>query len=147
MTSYRRIWTIGSLAILAGLAAAPAVADVWVAGNGETLDVVVYGNAGDSADQMANGAFAIRQTGWHHLWQGDPGQKGWISVSCVRRPDGGVHFEFATEQPNQPTALDLARRAALQHVERYGGTLIEGCGGSVNNDGGVLAVRMAKAAP
>jgi hypothetical protein len=41
------------------LAATPARADVWVYGNGQTLDVLIYGNSADSDQQMADRAFAI----------------------------------------------------------------------------------------
>lgn len=135
--------------IATAMLASPAAADVWVAANGATLDVVVYGNAPDSVDQYANAALAIRQTDWHQLWQGDPGQKGWIAVACVRRSDGGVHFTYATEHPTEEVALDLARRAGLKYIERNGGgSLLEGCGATVNNQGQVIAQRFApKLAP
>lgn len=140
-----RIAVIAAVAMLA----APAAADVWVAANGATLDVVVYGNAADSSDQYANAALAIRQTDWHQLWQGDPDQKGWIAVACVRRPDGEVHFTYATEHPTEEIALDLARRAGQKFIERNGGgSLLEGCGGAVNNHGQVIAERFKpKVAP
>lgn len=121
------------------LAASPANADVWVYGNGATLDVLIFGNAEDSPDRMADRAFSITRENWYPLWQGDSSERGWIAVSCVRRPDGGTHFEYATAQPSKAVAEDLAMRAAQQHVERYGGNLIVGCGGSANNDGRVLA--------
>lgn len=121
------------------LVGTPAHADVWVYGNGTTLDVLVFGNAADSDQQMAERAFAITREGWHLLWQGDPDQQGWIAVTCVKQTDGGVHFEFATEHPSQAVAEELALRAAQQSIARHGGTLIEGCGGSVRNDGRVLA--------
>lgn len=136
------------LAFAAGLlAASPAKADVWVYGNGQTLDVLIYGNAADSDQRMAERAFAITREGWHLLWQGDPEQRGWIAVSCVRRADGVVHFRFATEHPSREVAEQLALAGAQQTIERQGGTLIAGCGGSVNNDGRVLAQVIGYAPP
>lgn len=131
----------GAMSALAALVASPAAADVWVYGNGVTLDVMVYGNSDASAEQLADAAFAITREGWHPLWQGEARQTGWISVACVRRADGGTQFEFATEQPGETVALDLARRAAEQYVSRHGGKLIGGCGGAVNHQGQLLTTR------
>lgn len=127
-------WVLAPCALFA----APAKADVWVYGNGQTLDVLIYGNSADSDQQMAERAFAITRENWYLLWQGDTAQNGWIAVSCVRRADGGVQFEFATEQPTKQVADDLALAAARQYIARSGGTLIAGCGGSVANNGQVL---------
>jgi hypothetical protein len=68
-------------------------------------------------------------------------------VSCIRRADGGVQFEFATEQPSKAVADDLALAAAQQYITRSGGTLIAGCGGSVSNGGQVLAEVIPAAPP
>ncbi|MDD3798522.1 MAG: hypothetical protein PHE36_05005 [Novosphingobium sp.] len=119
----------------------PAAADVWIAGNGKTLDVLIYGNSPDSPERMADQAFSLSQTDWLQLWQGGEGEYGWIAVSCIRRTDGGVQFEFATEQPSQTIAVDLAHAAARQYISRNGGTLIEGCGGYLNNQGQSIAMR------
>jgi len=129
------------------LAAAPARADVWVYGNGQTLDVLIYGNSADSDQQMAERAFAITRENWLLLWQGDPDQSGWIAVACVRLADGGVQFEFATEQPSKAAADDLALAAAQQYITRSGGTLIAGCGGSIANNGQVLTEVIPYAPP
>lgn len=122
-----------------GLVATPAHADVWVYGNGATLDVLIFGNAADSDQQMAERAFAITREGWHLLWQGDPDQRGWIGVSCIRRSDGGVQLEFVTEQPDRATAEALLKAASDQYIARHDGTMIAGCGAMVANNGQVLA--------
>lgn len=135
----KRLCRMAPALVAAALFAGPVHADVWLYGNGGTLDVLIYGNSPDADQRMAERAFAITRENWHLLWQGDSDQRGWIAVSCVRRTDGGVHFEFATEQPSQSVAQDFARRAAEQFIARQGGTLIAGCGGSVANQGQVLA--------
>lgn len=125
---------------------APASADVWIVGNSESLDVLIYGNSSNSAELIADQAFSLSKAGWLQLWQGDSSQYGWIAVACVRRADKGVYFVFATEQPSQATAVELAQAAARRYIARSGGTLITGCGGSLNNQGQAIASRLSYAA-